>query len=426
MVSNFFKEKTYIDLLDQKIFPFVSADGFENRYPTKSYIEFDRKFYDEMRTASEQLFSIFDKTVKNIQKCPPEFLDLMDIPEKLRDYLDIPNKMNLSSYIARLDFVLKDGQLKLIEFNADTPCAIVESYYGNKVACDFFNKVNPNYSYYSDFHILFSDILSKYDTHDKHMAFVCFDDYIEDKATTEFLMNEAKKTIKVMNFGLDVSLVSAYDLQISEDCLMDGNGRKIDFMYRLYPMELLIEETAPDGFPIGVQLMDLCKEGKIVMINPPESILMQTKGLQALIWLLVTDENNNFYTEEEMKCISKYMLPSFFSEKEILFLKTPYVKKPIWGREGNGIGIYSSDGELLTEKNEEYYDDVRRICKSYLYQKFVESPKFKVEIDNGKIEGYLTVSNFVLGGRSSSFFCRLSPDKIAGIEAFWVPLIEKD
>ena len=141
----------YIDQLDPEIFPFVSYEGYADRYPAQTVLKLPGSFYQELREASRALFHIFTKASQVFQKCPDKFMALMDMPEKLRPFLDVPNKMDCPTYLSRFDFVLdKNGQFKCVELNADTPCAVVEAFYANKIACNAYSENDPNSESYRE------------------------------------------------------------------------------------------------------------------------------------------------------------------------------------------------------------------------------------------------------------------------------------
>ena len=64
---------SYIDKLDRDIFPFVSYEGYDDKYPTLTAQEFDESFYREVRYASKELFNIFCKVTKVFQNAPDTF-----------------------------------------------------------------------------------------------------------------------------------------------------------------------------------------------------------------------------------------------------------------------------------------------------------------------------------------------------------------
>ena len=109
---------------------------------------------------------------------------------------------------------------------------------------------------------------------------------------------------------------SFYDLKVdNEGNIVLPDGKIAKAIYRLHPMELLIDEEADDGDSLGKMFMDGYKNGKFTMFNPPEAIIMQCKGFQALVWALhESSEGRKIFTPEEIECISKYMLPTYFEE----------------------------------------------------------------------------------------------------------------
>lgn len=417
----------YIDELDQEIFPFISYESYADRYPACSILQNPPSFYAELREAARELFFIFNKALRVFQKCPDEFMTLMDMPPKLRPFLDIPNKMDCPTYLSRFDFILdKAGQFKCVELNADTPCALVEAYYGNGIAADFVGRRDPNEGTLVQLRSLLRGIAEaahqftyhtgSRDLLDDPFVFSCFHDYIEDLATTKFLMAQLpEKWTK--------TFVSFYDLAVDDHGVLLPDGRHAGILYRLHPLELLVEETGPDGFLLGTKLLELYKCGKFMLFNPPESIILQCKGFQALVWGLY--EEHEFFDRHEREIIEKYLTPSYFVENRQKLAGAPYIKKPIWGREGNGISLYDAWGKEIMQKSlTEPNEVVERQSCTELYQKFIESRRVRIDTDSGVQNGYMTYSCFMTADKPSAVYSRFSPDEICGVESYWVPLVE--
>ena len=178
------------------------------------------------------------------------------------------------------------------------------------------------------------------------------------------------------------------------------DGRTVSFLYRMHPMEILIEETADqDASSLGELLMDGYKAGKFHMMNPPESLIMQSKGFQALIYALM-EKSPAFFTEKEKEIIRTYLPESYF-QRDFKLGDMPedslWIRKPIWGREGRGIEIINGRGEKIYRK--------------------------KIDSDVGIMEGYVTLSCFMLGDTPSALYARFSDERIAGNEAYWIPVL---
>lgn len=412
---------TYIDELDTSIFPFIAYEGYEDRYPARTILERPDEFYAELRQASLRLFEIFCRTVKVFQQCPDDFMELIDIPQELRPFLHIPNPLGIPTFLSRFDFILDQyGRFKVIEINADTPCAIVEAYYGNGVAAAFSQRRDPNEGQCRDLQKLLQEVRRAYP--EGPFTFSCFHDYIEDYATTMFLKKCAPPGVPPYMEQPVPRFVSFYDLAVSDEGILLPSGAYAGILYRLHPLELLINEIGDDGYPLGKKVLELYKQGKVGLFNPPESIIMQSKGFQALVWALY--ETADFFSPEERDTIANYMVPSFFEEDRGRLTGLPYIRKPIWGREGNGMAVYDAAGRLETSKVLQTPNEVvERPSQASLYQQFVESNAVSIETDSGFQQGYLTYSCFMTGKSPSAVYCRFSPDKIAGVEAYWVPLV---
>ena len=432
-------ESKWIDKLNRNLFPFVEYPGYDQRYPAHTGIGLSKETTDTIRNTSEELFKIFAKAVKISQQGDTTFFTNIEIPEKLWPYLNIPNVFNQPTFLSRFDFVLdKDMNIKMVEINADTPCAIIESYYGNEVYCTENNKKNVNEGEMDNLANFLMEIYKRgfYPTVDfmsgdfiaaRPFVFSCFDDYIEDYGTTKFLMltmQEACDKDSICKVENSIRFESFYNLKVDKNTgdILLPNGDCAGALYRLHQLEILIDEESDDGYPIGTKLLDGYKNNKFLMFNPPEAILMQSKAFQSLIWNLAF--TNKFYTEREEDIIKRYLPPSYFSKDEIP-RNMKYVEKPIWGREGLDIKIMQNNNIIFEKEVEDPGEVVRRLSKNKMYQQYIDQPKFNIRTDEGSLSGYITLSCFMLFDKASALYARFSEDPIAGTEAYWVPLYVK-
>lgn len=144
------------------------------------------------------------------------------------------------------------------------------------------------------------------------ILFSCFHDYIEDLGTTRFLMNAMKEAVPE-DVRSHILFESFYNLAVMEDgSLALPDGRTVSFLYRMHPMEILIEEKADqDGSSLGELMMEGYGAGRFHMMNPPESIIMQSKGFQALLYALM--EDHAFFSEKNRKSSGPIFRPAFSS-----------------------------------------------------------------------------------------------------------------
>ena len=157
------------------------------------------------------------------------------------------------------------------------------------------------------------------------------------------------------------------------------------------------------------------------MMNPPESIIVQDKLFLSLIWNLA-ESDNRVLTSSDKELIKSVMIPAYIDFNDIENKDNSYwIKKPVYGREGLGIEIIDSEGNIIEESG--IHKDVPvKDTYHYLYQEYIDQPIFIEDTDSGLKEGYITLSCFMLGNNSSAVYGRFSEDKICSTDAYWLPL----
>ena len=426
------KNPSYIDRLDEKIFSFIQYGDYADRYPALTAQAFPPMFYEELRFAAKELFQIFAKTALVFQEAPDDFARAMDMPDTLLPYLHIANRFQLPTWLSRFDFVLDErGRIRMVELNADTPCFIIESFYANGVAAEWFRQGDPNAGSEEELRAFLTKLheelcaplvdLGRRELCSRPFLFSCFDDSPEDFATTRYLM-------KLMSEGCpegDIRFQSFYDLAIDEGGIPLPDGAYAAALYRLHPMEILIDETTETGEPLGEMFLDLYRRGRFALFNPPEAIILQNKSFMALVYALY--RTNRFFSAKEREIIGRYLVPSYFEDDFSFLDDGDYIYKEIWGREGRNVGVLQKQGEkseLIIEKLADNYETI--ICresKKAMYQNFIHQKRFVHTVDSGEKEGFLTLSCFMLMGEPSALGCRFSPEALAGTEAYFLPLL---
>lgn len=188
------------------------------------------------------------------------------------------------------------------------------------------------------------------------------------------------------------------------------SGKKIDILYRLHPVEMLMEDVSDDEYPVGRKLIELHNEGKVVLVNSPESIIMQDKRLFAMMTNF--DNRFGFYTREEWRTIIS-MMPYTMMATELKQMSEKVIAKPIYGREGSDITII--DGFDIA-KIDNSHDE-------YIYQVYINQPTVEAEtVEGDKLTGYVTYSVFLLNGEPTAWYARFSPKEICDEEALWIPI----
>ena len=358
-----------------------------NQYITPSLYEISGKQWNAVQIASYRIGQIFQSSFQYIQR-HLETHDTLHIPKRLQPLMHI--SQTIFSYFARMDLVVKGENIKLLEMNADTPVGMVESSVGNRLICDLFETSSPN-TLETEASRTWKDILFNYHIpSSESLFFLSYGCHEEDTKTVEWMMKQCPHEKKVY--------VSAEDLVVNKNGVYTKYGREIRYLYRLLPLEYLLEES------YGEQLLTHIEKGNLQLINPPATFLTQSKALLAWIW--EQKENSKVFSTEEQEWIVSYFLPTYFSPSVFERENKPYVAKPIWGREGGGIEII--DGKESLQDITAYYANQPKI-----YQSYEELPSVTVGTWDGPYEGRFLIGSHLMNGVPSGLFLRAG-EKITG------------
>ena len=421
---------TWLDNIDLEIMPYVDNVEWVNRYPTLSALIMSEAKKQELQDISSGLVAALSRLVEMLRSKSAKMpFDLFNMTDKLTPFIEEDNSQCVS-YITRLDFI-KDlqGVYKLVEVNADTPCAMPETFYANKLAEAYFAKMhNLDLVARSSGEELAEPFLAllrqeKYCNREQvRIAFAADAAHDEDWANAKFVFNKVREVLRKQNMPMVVScrLVSLDKLIVQDNGVYIPNDvfkkeDKVDILYRLHPLELLMDDESDDGFPVGLKLMELANWGEVDFVNPIKSIVLQNKALLALAWYLY--QHHLFWNAEEEILLGKHLAPTYLDSDALRGQR--YIKKPIFGREGAGIAIVEPNGLASYEAEDDCED-----C-DLIYQQFIASADVEQEADNGTVNGKYTYSCFVINGKASETFVRLEPGEITGIDAYFVPVLDE-
>lgn len=244
-----------------------------------------------------------------------------------------------------------DGQpIKLIEFNADTPSLIFEVALIQWLLLRH-NLLDEERQYnrlYETIKESFTRIRKLHpaagedDSPIPCALFSCLNLGREDENTTRLLEEIAYES------GFITSFEYIDDVTFSgEKGIGNSEGEICDYWFKLIPYELMASEE-PE---LVEMLTTIVGNRKTVLLNPPYTLLFQSKGLLKILWDLFPRHPLLLETVREPR-------PG-----------KSWVKKKTFGREGANISIIGPVGELLASTAGEYHNfqDV--------YQEFTELPR---------------------------------------------------
>ncbi|MFK4423061.1 MULTISPECIES: glutathionylspermidine synthase family protein [Bacillus] len=389
-------------------YPHFWSDLYECEYSLFHVFPITEQTMKQLQVATERMGKIFFKTARILRNLSNEQLLELGFPTASLPFIRL-KRMYPESVISRFDFALTDdNRIKMLEFNSDTPTFIVECFQMNGKVCEELGYDNPN----ANQERLLSSGITKAvmefakGMEDPNVVFTAHHEHIEDWNTTMYLSGLCHVENKVMPMT---------ELRITADALVDRDGVPIDILYRqTYPIEDLIEDQDPEtGDLVGVELLQLVKEGKLCIINPLSAFLLQPKSIQCLIWGLA--EEGAFYTSEEQKWIKEYMLPTYL-EPDLFFGKSPFVQKPSFGREGDTITIRDKDTNVMIRNAHETYKSSLPI-----FQKYTDLPVVFLETEKGIEKLSYVFGAFLIAGKASSIGIRAG-EKITGNESYYLPV----
>jgi glutathionylspermidine synthase len=401
------RKEIYFPIREEKIFTWDIDANDHEEFALATIYPVSESFVSRLRTASHQLGQIFSKTIQTVQKGSKELFQELGYPQETWATLRLSVADHTPTLLGRFDFAHTPDGLKMLEFNSDTPSKVVEAYYVNQKVCDHFGWRNPNQNQNQMLTESFPYILKRYQQlgyRTDHIAFSSLDWHAEDAGTTKYLLQQSR---------LPASFVPLSELVVQQDGLyVKGLDRPIDVLFRFHALEILATEKSQSGYPTGAKLLQLIAQKKLAIINPPSGFISQNKAIQALIWNL--HEQNMFFTSAEQETIKRYMLPTYL--ENVFTGKKPYVKKPIFGRNGGAITLYEKDGTITSQDDGQAYWD-----QTMIYQERVSLEEIEVESLTGPYKGWLLWGCFLVNGKASAVTTRIS-NQITGDSSRFLPI----
>ena len=253
-----------------------------------------------------------------------------------------------------------DGKdIKLIEFNADTPTALFETallQWGilKSNNMDDEKQFNNVYEAISDNFKRLVTLFDDTSTFDEHydgwkILFSSVEGNDEEEATTRLLQQMATDAGFVTHFEY------LNNVEFDDNGIYDADGNSYEYWFKLYPWE----DIATDEPELATTLTNIMLNQKAIILNPAYTLLFQSKGMLAILYELFPD--------------SPYLLNTSFEPLKGI----KQVAKPLFGREGANTAILNADGTTALQ-TQGPYDNYKKV-----YQEYVEFP---IDMHNSKYQ----------------------------------------
>lgn len=397
---------------------------YEKPYCLTALTLYQAHEWEQLRIGSETVDHLYRKTLRFVQQHLPDeyLLHQLGIHPALIEGARQAVPIN---GLTRLDWIISSqGELKCIENNTDTPSGVPEVAFLEQELLRYAPDLQSASGQMNDcIQKMFKQALDYYQSQGLGEAiyFTSYDWHDEDRANTLYMMEQC------IALGIEAKYVPLEQLQIVPGEGLYYEQERISILYRLYPLEYLVEDREADSDrAIGEDLLQLVTAGKLGLLNPVQHIITQSKGFMATIWSLY--ERNaqmadytgfTLFTDEECEWIKQYLLPTYFTDQVFVQEQIPYVVKGFFGREGLGTHLieqpdnYGLDIPIShhrdtstppTEAEEiaAYYEDQPKI-----YQQLHPMEPVSVTTTEGTFDGYLLTGAFVIGGQFAGLLPRI-------------------
>ncbi|WFE22058.1 glutathionylspermidine synthase family protein [Solwaraspora sp. WMMD937] len=264
---------------------------------------------------------------------------------------------------------------KLLEYNADTPTALVEAAI---VQWYWLEDTRPQLDQWNSLHERlvagWGQIKAGMYHPGVHVTWSSEEETGEDLMTAGYLAETARQA------GLTAELLPMLDVGWDGRRFVDAADQPITTCFKLYPWEWMLAE------PYGRLALE--PGTPTTWIEPAWKLLLSNKALLAVLWELFPDH--------------PYLLPAYLDGPRGM---PEYVAKPLLGREGAAVRIVTAGGEI---ENPGDYG-----AEGWCYQEFRALPAFD--------GNHLVLGSWVVAGESAGAGLRESSGLITDGYARFLP-----
>ena len=323
--------------------------------------------------ATNEIFSMCCEAVEYVIK--REWYDRFFIDRKYADLIRWSWMEDQPSLYGRMDLSVNNGNIKLLEFNADTPTSLLES---SVIQWYWMKDVKPMADQFNSIH---EKMMAHYKVirswmKSNCMHFCCNEDSLEDLMTVKYMEDVAQQA------GLDTRFLYMDQLgfDTQRQCFTDDQFDPIETIFKLYPYEwMMAEEFGPELITTREQCL---------WIEPAWKAILSNKMILCVL--------------HELFPRSPYILPCTTTRP----VSGDYVEKPIYSREGANVDIWVN-GKSVEKTDGEYGSE------GYVYQQYAPLPNFE--------GNYPVIGSWLIGGEAAGMGIRESDDLITGNTSRFAP-----
>jgi glutathionylspermidine synthase len=274
-----------------------------------AYYSFTSAEIDRIELATNELHEMCLKTAQHI--IDNNRFNELSIPDAAIPVIKQAWENEPPALYGRFDLAYDGDQLKLLEYNADTPTVLEAAV----AQWHWLEELFPKLDQFNSIH---EKLLAKWQELKPYVAKTVHFAYLEppdvenseDLMTVSYLMDVAGQA------GFESVLLRMDDIgwDAAQNCFVDLDGRPMRSIFKLYPWEWLLRDAYADKLLSTYPLTQ--------WIEPIWKMLLSNKGVLPILWELFPGHPN--------------LLKTHFNDPKNL---TDYVKKPLLSREGANLTI---------------------------------------------------------------------------------------
>jgi glutathionylspermidine synthase len=285
-------------------FSFHTFDG-EVYWDERAAYRFSSEEIDHLEEATGELHARALDAVRHVVDRGD--YERLRIPERFHALIEQSWREREPSLYGRMDLSWDGtGEPRLLEYNADTPTALLEA---SVVQWHWMQDAASGMDQFNSIH---EKLIARWQElrgglpADGRVYFTGDSSSVEDQGTLDYLRDTAQQA------GLTPLAIDIADIGWDGNAFVDLDNRAMRALFKLYPWEWMVREA------FGENLLARAMN----VIEPPWKMLLSNKAILPILWELFPEHPN--------------LLPASFEPGRFA---TDYVKKPLYSREGANVTI---------------------------------------------------------------------------------------
>ena len=319
--------------------------GGEPYWDETAYYLFEAKEVDLIEAASYRLNEMCLEAAGHVIENGR--LGELDIPAPFHELVARSWERDEHTIYGRFDLAYDGaGPPKLLEFNADTPTALLEAaviqwfWFRDMLASAGVGEDDREQAPFDQFNSLHERLIEAWGRVRRELGgrvvFAAMQDALEDVMTVTYLRDTA------IQAGLKTESLGVKDIgwHARRRVFTDLRERTIEIGFKLYPWEWMLREPFSRFLPMAPTRW----------LEPPWKMVLSNKGILPVLYELFPE--------------SPYLLRAGFEP-----IGETYVVKPVYSREGSNVAIVQ-EGRTIAETGGDYTEG------PHIYQEFRPLPSF--------------------------------------------------